>query len=395
MVVVLLLAISLSPPMAGGERSTEFAFESAFDVAYGTSYITPAQGELSPTDDVTANADGTVFTVTVSFRYELLDTSDSEVCGGASVELRKLGLASYRTVQEGHTDEEGTIAFKNVSDGTYLVHIETDDDRWVRVHDGNRALASNYYWNTQQFSVSSDRMLDYRISDQTRGAWAIYHDLRDGGEWLWGQTGWQRSQVTVIWPEGDWPHSHGDEIHIPSDEYLADAVWRRDISLHEYAHCVHYELRGGSFPDGDGPDPHYVDSESTPGFAFTEGWAQFFERAVDGDPERIDGTSLESTIFADGPFGNGDDGDMDGSRVEGAVANIFWDIFDGVDPEDRPSGNSRGDNVDRQFIVLWDIMYHYMPEDISDIKRAWPVRTADVQAVFLNARIPMELQPPG
>jgi ribosomal protein L32 len=40
-------------------------------------------------------------------------------------------------------------------------------------------------------------------------------------------------------------------------------------------------------------------------------------------------------------------------------------------------------------------MYQDMPEDINDIKRAWPVRTADVQAVFLNARIPMELQPPN
>lgn len=372
--------------------ASQFNFE-AFD--RNTAVDAMPYADLSPLEDVEVHAEGALYTLTVTFRFNLLDATESDICDGASVELKRMVINSYQTIQSGYTDDQGTIVFNNVNGGTYLVRIESDDDRWVRVADGSKALDPNYHWNTQQFTLVGDRQLEYSISDQTRGAWAIYHDLRDGADWLWEQTGWQRSPITVVWPEGDWPHSHGDVIHVPSDENVAGTIWRSDISLHEYAHCIHFELRGGNFPLGDGPDPHYIDSESSPGFAFSEGWAQFFERAVENDPERSDGSSLESTLFADGPFGNGDEGDMNGAEVEGAVANLFWDIYDGVDSEDRAPESERGDQVDRKFSVLWDIIYHEQPNDVNDIKRAWPLRDADVQAIFHNARIPMELDPPS
>ncbi len=354
-----------------------------------------ACADLVPIRDMTLQAEGGAYEVTVTFHFDLLDVSQNESCSGASVDLKKLGTSTFQTIGSGYTDNDGTVAFYNISAGTYLARIEPDDDRWVRVADGSRSMDPNYYWNTQQFTVDSDRQMEYRISDENRGAWAVYRDLRDGASWLYEQTGWQRSKVPVVWPERDWPQSHGNVIYMPSDADFPDVIWRRDIALHEYAHCVHYALRGGSFPSGDGPASHYIDSESSPGFAFTEGWAQFFERAVDGDPVRYDSSSLESDVFADGPFGNGDHGDMDGAMVEGAVANLFWDIFDGVDPEDSIPGNEHGDMVDRQFYVLWDIMYREQPNDVNDIKRAWPVRDENVQAIFLNARIPMELDPPS
>jgi len=391
-VALMMLTLPMFVPLDQGEeeRALGFTFEAA-PVSSGiiwTSDLEPVIYEAVPVD-------GTLFNVTVEFKFDLLDVSQSEPCRSASVQLRRKTFNYFQTVQSTRTDDSGNAVFIDVVAGTYLVRIEADDGRWVRVGDGSRSLDPTYYWNTQQFQVDSDVSLDYHISDQARGAWAIYHDLRDGGEWLWRMTGWERSKVTVVWPEGDWPHSHGDEIHMPSDGYMENAVWRRDISLHEYGHCVHYELRGGNFPDGDGPDPHYIDSESSPGFAFTEGWAQFFERAVNGDPMRPDGSSLESTIFADGPFGRGDEGDMDGAIVEGAVANVLWDLFDGTDPDDRPEGSLGGDQVDEEFSTLWDIMYSKDPDSIDDIKREWPMRDADLQAVFKNSRVPMELDPPS
>ncbi len=351
--------------------------------------------ELTPSSLSTRSAEGLLFNISVTFSYDLLEAQGDRPCAGAYVQLRLNGMSSFNTIRSGHTDDDGKVTFSGLTAGTYVARIETDDDGWVRVADGSKSITPTFHWYTQQFTASSQTDIEYRITDQTRGAWAVYSDLRDGGSWLKDRTGWERSQVTVVWPEGDWPHSHGHEIHMPADEFFQDAIWRRDITLHEYAHCVHFELRGGSFPDGDGPDPHYIDSESSTGFAFTEGWAQFFERAVDGDPLRSDGTSLESTVFADSPYGHGDSGDMDGAIVEGAVANVLWDLFDGIDAADRPSGSARGDFVDNEFSTLWNIMYDYQPESLEDIKRAWPVRDMNVTAVFRNSRVPMELDPPS
>jgi len=387
----LLLATSISIPASGHAADDARRFTSG-STGYPSNDL--RSSDLTPVDLSTSSAEELLFNISVIFSYELLDSQGSDPCAGAYVQLRLNGMSSFNTVRSGHTDEDGKATFSGLTAGTYMVRIETDDDRWVRVADGSKSNLQTFYWNTQQFTAISQTEIEYRITDQTRGAWAAYKCIRDGGSWLYDRAGWERSQVTAVWPEGDWPHSHGDEIHLPSDEFLPNAIWRRDIALHEYAHCIHYELRGGSFPDGDGPDQHYIDSESSPGFAFTEGWAQFFERAVDGDPQRLDGSSLESTVFADGPNRHGDSGDMDGLIVEGAVANVLWDLYDGIDGSDRPSGSARGDFVDNEFSTLWNIMYDRQPESLEDIKRAWPVRDMNVTAVFRNSRVPMELDPP-
>ena len=386
-----LLAMNFSIPASGdvADDFPRFNFEPV-----ESALAESRSSDLISSNLSTRSAEGLLFNISVTFSYDLLDAQGNDPCAGAYVQLRLNGMSYFNTIRSGHTDDEGKVTFSGLTAGTYMARIETDDDGWVRVADGSKSTTPTFYWNTQQFTVSSQTDVEYRVTDQTRGAWAVYSNLRDGGKWLNDRTGWERSQVTVVWPDGDWPHSHGDEIHLPSDEFFQDVIWRRDIALHEYAHCVHYELRGGSFPDGDGPDPHYIDSESSPGFAFTEGWAQFFERAVDGDPIRSDGSSLESTVFADSPFGHGDSGDMDGLIVEGAVANVLWDLFDGIDASDRPSGSARGDFVDNEFSTLWNIMYDRQPESLEDIKRAWPVRDVNVTAVFRNSRVPMELDPP-
>lgn len=389
-ILVALTLLAFAPQGTGGGWEED---DQAFD-GTGMARI----GEVSSQDPLPqvesiAEEDGSDLAATFSFGLQ--DVNDSVTCQGAYVELRRIEGSLSTVVDSGHTDQQGTVLFSGLDNGTYLMRIETIDHQWVRVGDGTRYNDPNFHWETGPFQVDGDRNVEHHISDADRGAWALYQNVRDGASWLLERTGWQRSMVTVAWPEGDWPHSHGDAIHMPSEEEVPGVVWRRDMVLHEYGHCVHFATRGGDFPSGWGPDPHYIDSESSPGFALTEGWAQFFERAVDGEPLRSDGSSLESTTFADGPFGNGDRGDMDGFKVEGAVANLFWDMFDGVDPEDRLTGNIRGDHVDQRFDVLWDIMCHHVPEDINEIKRDWPYRDADFVAICHNARVPMELDPPS
>jgi len=118
----------------------------------------------------------------------------------------------------------------------------------------------------------------------------------DGYQWLDNQVGWTRSQVTAYWPASNAndAYSTGDAFYIGSNYQFS-----RPTILHEYAHCIHYEANGGSFPPGSGPSPHYMDSESSGGFALTEGWAEFFPCAVDNTPNCPWGGSLESTVYAD------------------------------------------------------------------------------------------------
>lgn len=395
-VVLLVIAATICLPVENGvssENGVEDVPSFTFSIV-GEEGLNTSKSELVPRYLVSKPFDGPLNNITLTFKYQLQDGAQEAPCEAAHVKLLALNGTSFQISRSGHTEVDGAIAFSGLPSGTYKARVEADDDRWVRVTDGWTPGSPNYFWSTHSFTVNSDTTLEYLISDDARGVWAVYSNLRDGAHWLHERTGWERSQVTVVWPEGDWPHSHGNEIHLPSDRSFLGCCWSRDVVLHEYAHCVHFELRGGSFPKGDGPDPHHIDSESSPGFAFTEGWAQFFERAVEGDPVRSDGESLESTVFADGPNGHGDSGDMDGVIVEGAVANVLWDLFDGVNEEDRPPGSEVGDLVDNGFSILWSIMYHRMPESLEDIKRAWPERSVNVTAVFHNSRVPMELDPP-
>jgi hypothetical protein len=267
-------------------------------------------------------------------------------------------------------------------------------DRTVEVVDGPDGSA--YSWSTGWNTHTGSTSLESNIGDSQRGAWAAYSAVREAFAWMDAQAGYRRDVVTVSWPDGDWPHSHGDEMHLPSSGDYANAVWDPETIFHEFGHCVQYAMLGDRFPEGDGPDPHYIYSESSPGFAFSEGWAQFLASAISGSPVReSDRTSLESTVYADGAFGyDGDSGDWDGSIVEGAVANVLWDIFDGASAADRPSFSSVGDGVDRQFRALWDTMLENQVESIDDVWASWEGKDAALQAVFYNARIRKDFNPP-
>jgi hypothetical protein len=220
-------------------------------------------------------------------------------------------------------------------------------------------------------------------------SWVIYDNIVDAYFWLLNQTGWTRSEVYArieTNPTGSYCTGDGMIIH-PRDGY------DRVVPLHEYAHCVHYEARGGSWPWKGYHPLRYPDSETDPGWALTEGWAEFFQCAVDNNPILTFGTStygsLETTIYADGALGHGDYGDWDGNVVEAAVAQVFWDIFDGVNPDDFPLWDefAYGDYVPNRFDKLWQVFLNDDPNSLSDVWQSWDPKDAAMWAVFRHARI--------
>ena len=147
---------------------------------------------------------------------------------------------------------------------------------------------------------------------------AVYAEM----QWVFDRVGWDRSKVTVRWPREDWPHSHGDYIDLPA------AGWDHASVQHEDGHCIMWTLMGNSWPNGWTGGDHWIGMEDTVQNAWTEGWAEFMEAAVDNDPNNLQGNwqNVETNTW----FNWVDTGDMDGANIEGEVASILWDINDPV-----------------------------------------------------------------
>jgi hypothetical protein len=183
-------------------------------------------------------------------------------------------------------------------------------------------------------------------------------------QWIatYSGTGWYRSKVTIRWPSGSWPHSHGDYIDMPSK---STAGWNHVVVQHEDGHCVMYALYG-HFPAGSGPSPHYIVSESSGGFAMTEGWAEFMQAAVDNNPNNC--ADVGENIETNDWYNYYDSTDMDGNIVEGSVASILWDINDPV--------NIAGDNDHMAwgFDEIFTVMRYDQPDDMLQFWNDWAAR---------------------
>lgn len=398
MFMVAILAATVWAPLVGaGEALTAPIPTAALDFFPDASL----HGEMTVAEPAAAEATARVDAVaaagtfSVTWTYSARSGNSRLPIEGAYVELRRSTITGYLVETTTFTDDMGKVVFMGVGPGTLAAVVFCDDRSVVKVGDGTSDTA--YSWTTGWRSHAATTSTELNINDADRGAWSTYTSIRAASVWLEERTGYHRSVVTVNWPDADWPHSHGDEMDLPDSGEYADAIWDSATVIHEYGHCVQYALLGDRFPEGEGPDPHYIYSESSPGFAFSEGWAQFFASAVSGSPSRsLDRTSLESTVYADGSFGyDGDYGDWDGSIVEGAVANVLWDILDGVSDADKPSFGIIGDRVDRQFETLWAIMLEHQVESIDDVWTYWEGKDANLSAIFYNARIKKDISVPS
>ncbi len=320
----------------------------------------------------------------LSWTFSYTDHSGlgSTPCPDALVELWQPALVGHTVVMSARTDANGLVSFHSVSSGEYAACIYADDGFSVRVSTGG-LYGSVYSWWTGYDTYTSSESRAVFCNDATRGAWEAYGAVQEEHDWLFERTSWSRSEITVYWPLEDWPHSNGNEIHIPADDGVYDWIWDRSTLIHEYGHCIHYALRGGSFPPGSGGD-HYIYSETNQGFALTEGWAEFMECAVQNDSQAATWQfDFETAMIADYL----DNTDWDGAIVEGAVASAFWDILDGTSATDYPSfdASHTGDLVDSQFTTLWGAMATN-PDTIDQLWAELPQTTA-YWAVFYHQRI--------
>ena len=325
---------------------------------------------------------------------------------GAKVELWRRVYIVYPILyydvlaDEGYTRNDGTIIFDTMEEGVFQIKIRADDEMVVRVADAGLLGGQTYGWQTEwhAWSVSDTWNCYVPYSDYYRAAWECYHNIRSEFEWF-QQQGVPMSfmnRVSVRWPYGSWPQSDGVQIYMPNVNEWVNSIWEKSVAFHEYAHCVHYQARGGSFPSGSGPSEHYLDSVSSGGFALTEGWAEFIQCAVENNPSIPGSGNLEYTVYADNPFGHGGPLEWDGSIVEGAVAQIFWDFFDGSSSSDYPSFDlsQYGDYIGPSFLTIWNSIKKSSTNLLGNFWSDVP-HNVNTWAIFHHARYRCDSTPPS
>ena len=127
----------------------------------------------------------------------------------------------------------------------------------------------------------------------------------------------------------------------PLTEYIqlyyngGSELWQgrgRYVVNHEYGHAVMHAMMGYN-PQGWGPPSHDLSSVSSTQFALNEGWAEFFGDAVLTSyfptTEQYYGENLEQDPYTAYPYRKYEPSG-NGSIVEGSVASVLWNLFDGV-----------------------------------------------------------------
>ncbi|UCF58925.1 MAG: hypothetical protein JSV15_00410 [Candidatus Bathyarchaeota archaeon] len=275
-------------------------------------------------------------------------------------------------------DEEVDWQWTNYN-GEYSFTVNNDDpngrDPYVEVHSNGGAAnckTGDDDWYVVVLPKCGDNVpdgfyYDYGIlvPGSYNEAWQAIDACLSERDWIAGRVGWQRpSKVKILWPHGDWPSHLEGTIKLPHKITPHDP-WNHVTVYHEYGHAVMYALYG-HMPSGSGPDPHFIMSESSGGFAMKEGWAEFMQAAVDNDPNNLAdaGQNVETNDW----YNHVDSGDMDGAIVEGSVASILWDIFDPID--------WAGDNdyLGMGFDEIFTVMRYDQPDNMDEFWSKWVAR---------------------
>ncbi len=254
--------------------------------------------------------------------------------------LRDEDLFGDEWVESQWTDGDGRYDFIVSNDDGFL---QGGRDPYVQYYAegqwgwiGKDGSDNTYFWSDYKTGddVPSGYVHDYGVrvptsaNESLQAGDAVFTEL----QWVyWAGTSWERpTKVTVNWPIEDWPHSHGDNIHLPDK---ATAGWDHVTVHHEYGHSIMWTLYGNSWPDGAVFSSHWVTMEGNLQAAWTEGFAEFMQCAVDNDANNLQ--SVGQNIETNDWYNEHDAGDMDGANVEGEVASILWDINDPTNTSDN------------------------------------------------------------
>ena len=337
---------------------------------------------------------------TVTGRFVYRDRNgDLQPARDVTVKVIDDGFVNSEVVV-GQTDLDGNFSLSfdgdSVNGGstaTVFLRFEARNDA---AYASNGPLSGRIRADTTTFPINPGTTRDRGtiVPADDMPAWQALDWVLDEYLFIQDRTGWTRRPLEIQVPQGDWPvftyyagldgvidPGHG-EIHLPE---RSDNDWGRATIYHEYAHAVHmatFDYRMSNRPSKGSYECHFLFSETDSGFATIEGWASFMAAAVDEDPSMVRGSGgdIETNAWFDGDTPNpacsedetgpgSDSGDFDGNRVEGSFASILFDVLD-----DR---NETGDDIDRTFEQVFDIVDRHDVQDMADFWRHYPYdRTA-------------------
>jgi len=254
-----------------------------------------------------------------------------------------------------------------------------------------------YRWRTGDIRTNaSDGYADfygYTISDGSdeEPAMWIFQDLRRGWEYINTATGtdpgsatarWEKDKTTFLPCTGTcaWPYLPINGIFIGHGDRNSP-----DVVVHELGHQYMYNASGTWWWPNVGDMlaclSHGIQDRENALCAWSEGWADFFALAVNGDAcfdwnnTPCSGLNLETPTQGTPGWPN------DGDEVEGRVAGALYDLFD--------QANDGLDQATFGFAPIWAIV-HTAPheQNFAEFWSSWKAQGYNqhraVQAIYQN-----------
>jgi hypothetical protein len=306
-------------------------------------------------------------------RYAKVQLCDSDL-GGTVITV----LAETETQSNGYYEFPAIINDDGLGEDGYDIFVKIYADSFCVVVTLDSLPNPAYWAQTTQYDNILDgsfNMGDLVLTGGNRGAWCIYDTLILGYQYA-TTLSYFHPKVTARWPSSK-TYTEGGNPYVM--HFVSGDEWDEDVILHEYGHSIQYNIYGEWIPNSSGD--HTWNQHTNQNFAFSEGWANFFgvlacSKKGYGDSlfpkdshyrDTID-QSIDQDLETD-PHEPGDD-------VEGAIACLLWDIYDG--------SNDGRDTLSKGMSPIWDVLKNYITSShhcytIHEFWNGWMDRGQDSQ----------------
>ena len=330
-------------------------------------------------------------TVRGRFLYQDFETGKYRSAGRLVVELYDEDPGSDQRIARGRSNATGAFAF---SFDTTQYDGDSTADVYAKIYAFNPAANVTNATGVQYTSVtptydniSAGETHDFGdlSSVANNPAWVAADAALDEREFIrTSANGWTREPIQIAWENGSFPkYKYGeydtstgelnrDTERIKLPNRSTDFAWGDVTVFHEYGHgtmTAMYDWNYYNLPERGLYSCHYPISETDSGFALIEGWAEFMQVAVEDHPENLRWgvQDTETNEFYNTTYSSscptGDTGDMDGNRVEGSGASIWFDIID--------VGHANDDALEKPFATVFDTIKDNNVQSIQDFYTNW------------------------
>ena len=301
-------------------------------------------------------------------------------------------------IQCAETDSSGNFSFTVPQSGAnYTISVNARaDNNFVKISVLNTPETNTVYSLTSAFTADSTKSVgtinaSATGSDVLAGAFNIYNQILESNEYLRTQVGTcsisgcdnfvVAPKVSAYWVKGFNPGSYYNagpvSFYIPGYSRLfilgglngdvdnSDTDhFDNSIIIHEYGHFLEDVMSDSDSPGGSHSGNKLID----PRLAWSEGFANFLQAAVQDDPKYVDTTgnisgstglifevNLESygSCSSSTPGCDKPNKDAEGNFREFAITRMLWDAVDNTPAETE---NSQTDNVSGKFDEIWASM---------------------------------------